>query len=145
MIAIFIVGFAVGLVLGLGRFKVLTLPPVILLLGAGGVAKGIATGLHPFAIAFDLAAAIVTPQVGYLVSFVGAAYIVAGYLRLRAKRRLPVLLKAMPSVIGQELRTSFKLPQELPREMVALLAQICIRESSPSKHGRPERSHDVSR
>jgi hypothetical protein len=52
------------------------------------------------------------------------SYIVAEYLRARASNRKPVLLHAMQTMIGRELRAAFELPQALPREMVALLAQM---------------------
>ena len=124
MTVLLILGVAVGAFLGLHHFKVFALLPVMFLVAAGVVANGVASGLDPRTIAFGLLVAVVSPQIGYLVSSVGVSYIVAEYLRARASNRKPVLLHAMQTMIGQELRAAFELPQALPREMVALLAQM---------------------
>ena len=71
-------------------------------------------------IAFGLLMTVLSPQIGYLVSAIG----VPEFLRVRATNRIAALLSATRTAIGQELRTVFELPQELPREMAALLAQM---------------------
>jgi hypothetical protein len=58
------------------------------------------------------------------VGSVGVDYMVAKYLRVRATNQRPVLLCAMQSMIGQELRAAFELPEAMPRELVVLLAQM---------------------
>ena len=65
-----------------------------------------------------------SPQIGYLVGSGGMDYMVAEYLRVRATNQRPVLLRAMQSMIGQELRAAFELPKAMPRELVVLLAQM---------------------
>ena len=82
------------------------------------------TGLDLRTIAFGLLAAVVSPQIGYSVGSVGVDYMVAEYLRVRATNQRPVLLGAMQSMIGQELRAAFELPKAMPRELVVLLAQM---------------------
>jgi hypothetical protein len=124
MTVILIFGAAVGAILGLRHLKVFALVPVMLLVAAGAIANGAATGLDPRTIGFDLLVAVVSSQIGYLVTSVGVSYIVAECMRVRATNRRPVLLHAMQMMIGQELRAAFKLPQAVPREMVALLAQM---------------------
>jgi hypothetical protein len=124
MIAILIFGAAVGIILGLGRFKVFALLPVILLFAAGTIARGIATGLEARTIAFGLLAAVASPQIAYVVSAIGTDFIVAEYLRLRARNQKPALYRAIRTTIGRELRAAFELPQDLPQEMVALLARM---------------------
>jgi hypothetical protein len=49
---------------------------------------------------------------------------VAEYLRAHATNQRPVSLRAMQSMIGQELRAAFELPKAMPRELVILLAQM---------------------
>jgi hypothetical protein len=121
MTVILIFGAAAGgVVLGLRHLKVFALLPVILLVAAGAIAIGVATGLHPRTIAFGLLMTVLSPQIGYLVSAIG----VPEFLRARAANRIAALLSATRTAIGQELRTVFELPQELPREMAALLAQM---------------------
>jgi hypothetical protein len=140
MTVILIFGAAAGVILGLGRFKVLGLLPVILIVAAGVIAKGVATGLEPHIIAFGVLVGVASPQIGYLVSSIGVSYIAAQYLRVRATSRRPELLHAMQTEIGQQLSTAFELPRELPREMVALLAQMNEREGSPPGHDQSGRA-----
>jgi hypothetical protein len=121
MTVILIFGAAAGgVVLGLRHLKVFALLPVILLVAAGAIAIGVATSLHPRTIAFGLLMTVLSPQIGYLVSAIG----VPEFLRVRATNRIAALLSATRTAIGQELRTVFELPQELPREMAVLLAQM---------------------
>jgi hypothetical protein len=124
MTAILIFGAAVGAILGRCDFKVFALVPVMLLVAADAVAIGVATGLDLRTITFGLLEAVVSPQIGYLVGSVGVDYMVAEYLRVRATNQRPVLLRAMRSMIGQELRAAFELPKAMPRELVVLLAQM---------------------
>jgi hypothetical protein len=121
MTVILIFGAAAGgVVLGWRHLKVFALLPVILLVAAGAIAIGVATSLNPRTIAFGLLMTVLSPQIGYLVSAIG----VPEFLRVRATNRIAALLSATRTAIGQELRTVFELPHELPREMAALLAQM---------------------
>ena len=61
--------------------------------------------------------AVVSAQIAYLVSFLVAGFIVAKYLRVRAMSNVPVLVHAMQTEIGGQLRTALELPKRLPREM----------------------------
>ena len=124
MLVILIFGVAVGAILGRYHFKVFALVPVMLVVVAAETARDVASGLDQRTAAFDLLMAVLCPQIGYLASGVGVSYIVAEYLRIRATGRRPVFLHAMQITIGQELKTVFELPRGLPREMVALLAQM---------------------
>ncbi len=119
MIAVLIFGAAAGAVLGLRPFGVLVLAPVILLVAAGAIAAGLAANQNLGTVTLGLVAAVASPQIGYFVTAIAARY-----LRLRAIGWSPGLSRAMQMSIGQELRTSYELPQELPPEMVALLARM---------------------
>src|ERR1700728_4992504 len=120
LIIILIVGAAAGTVLGLRPFKVVVLVPAVLLAVAAVVASGVATGLDPLPIALRLLATVASVQIGYVGSAIGVRYI----LRIRANSRRPMLFHAMQVTIGQELRTTFVLPQKPSREMATLLARI---------------------
>ncbi len=130
MMVALICGVAAGIGLGLARFKILALLPVILIVAAGTIGSGLATGLEPRLIALAVLVAVVSPQIAYLVSFLVAGFIVTKYLRIRAINNVPVLVHAMQTEIGGQLRTELELPKQLPRGMAALLAQMDARESS---------------
>ncbi len=130
MMAMLILGAAAGVILGLGRFKVLALLPVILIVLAGAIGNGVANGLEPRAIAFGTLMAIASPQIGYLVSSLGVSFIIAKLLRVRATKRRPELLHAMQTEIGQQLRAASKIPEPLPSEMVALRARMIDRRGT---------------
>ena len=119
-----IFGAATGVILGLYRFKVLILAPVILLVTIGAVVNEFMTGLGPRAFAFGILAAVVALQIGYLFGLAALEI-----LRPRTNDRTPILLHAMQRAIGQELKAAFELPQELPPEMVAILSQMRPRAS----------------
>ena len=119
MIFVLIFGAAAGAVLGLRPFRVFVLVPVILVMAAGTIANGFAGGHDPRTMVFGLMAAVASPQIAYI-----AAAIAAQYLRSRAAGRSQTVLHAMQMTIGQELRTVYEPPRELPPEMVALLAQM---------------------
>ena len=71
MTIILIFGAAAGAILGFRHFKVWALVPLIVLAASGVVANGIATGLDRRNIIVGLLAAVVCPQIGYLMSFIG--------------------------------------------------------------------------
>ena len=70
MTIILILGAAAGATLGFRHFKVWALAPLIIFTASGVVANGIATGLDRRNIIVSLLAAVVCPQIGYLMSFV---------------------------------------------------------------------------
>jgi hypothetical protein len=76
MMVALICGIAGGIGLGLARFKILALLPVILIVAAGAIGSGLATGLEPRLIALAVLVAVVSPQIAYLVSFLVAGFIV---------------------------------------------------------------------
>jgi hypothetical protein len=108
----------VGAVLGL-RFKAFALAPVIVLIGLGITVNGAGTDQGARAILSTVLAAAACLQIGYL-----AVCILRAYLHAGANSRGPDLLRALRTAIGEELKTSFALPEELPPEMLALLKQM---------------------
>ena len=72
MIIILILGAATGAILGFRHFKVWALTPLIVFTAAGVVANGVAIGLDSRNMMFGLLAAVVCPQIGYLMSFIGS-------------------------------------------------------------------------
>ena len=65
MTIVLIIGAAAGVILGLGRFKVLALLPVILIVAAGAITSSVATGFEPRTIALGVLVAVASPQIGY--------------------------------------------------------------------------------
>jgi len=127
MILVLIFGAAARAFLGLRPFRVLVLAPVILLVAAGAMANGIASGHDPRTVVFGLLAAVTSPQISYFVAAIAAQYLrpwSIGWSPTRAIGWSPTLLHAMQMTIWQELRTLYELPRELASEMVALLAQM---------------------
>jgi len=84
MTAVLILGAAAGTSLGLARFKIFALLPAILIVTAGTFGSGLASGLEFRFIGISVLAAIVSLQVGYLLGFLGAGFVVARYLRIRS-------------------------------------------------------------
>jgi len=121
MTGIVIFGGASGALLGLRQFKVLILVPAILLAATVTIVNGVVTGLDHRDIGFDLLAVIASPEIGY---FVGS--LAAESLMVRAADRKTELLHVMQTAIGQELRTAFELPPDLPlpSELVALMRRL---------------------
>ena len=72
MIFIVILGAATGAIIGFRHLKVWALTPLIALTAAGVVANGLAIGLDSRNMMFGLLAAVVCPQIGYLMSFIGS-------------------------------------------------------------------------
>jgi hypothetical protein len=130
MMVALVCGVVAGIGLGVARFKILALLLVILIVAAGTIGRGLATGLESRFIALAVLVAVVSPQIAYLFSFVAAGFVVAKYLRVRAMTNVPVVLHAMQMEIGGQLRTALELPKQLPRELSGLLAQIDAWESS---------------
>jgi hypothetical protein len=76
-------GAAIGLSLGLARFKVFALLPAILIVAAGAIGGGLAAGLEFRFIALAVLLAVVSPQIAYLASFLAAGSTVTKHLRVR--------------------------------------------------------------
>jgi hypothetical protein len=107
-----------GAVLGL-RFKAFALVPLIVLVGLGIIANGAGTDQGSRAILLTLLAAVACLQIGYF-----AVCILRAYLQVGATSRRPDLFQALRTAIGEELKSSFALPEELTPEMLALLKQM---------------------
>jgi hypothetical protein len=130
MMAVLIFGAAAGIGLGLARFKVLALLPAMLIIVAATFASGIATGLELRSIGLAVLATVVSLQIAYFVSFLAVGFVIAKFLRIRATGNVPVFLRVIRTEIGQGLRTELESPEQLPRKIVSLLAQMDARESS---------------
>jgi hypothetical protein len=76
-------GAAIGIGLGLGRFKVLALLPAIVIVVVGAIWSGVAAGLGFSFTTFAVLLGVVSLQVGYLASFLALGFIVAKHLRVR--------------------------------------------------------------
>jgi hypothetical protein len=107
-----------GAILGL-RFKAFALVPVIVLVGLGIAVNGVGIDQGAGAILLTVLAAVACLQIGYL-----AVCILRAYLHVGATSRGPDLLRALRTAIGEELKTSFALPEELPPEILALLKRM---------------------
>jgi hypothetical protein len=73
MLAVIILGAAVGLVLG-AYFKMFALGPAIMLASAATVATGFINGMDAHIVVLAVLAVLVSLQVGYVVGGVAAAY-----------------------------------------------------------------------
>jgi hypothetical protein len=118
MLALLTVLALAGAVLGL-RFKAFALVPVIVVVGLAIIMNGAGTDQGSRAILLTLLAAVACLQIGYF-----AVCILRAYLRVGVTRRGPDLLRALRTAIGEELKTSFAVPEELPPEMLALLKRM---------------------
>jgi hypothetical protein len=116
---IVIFGAVGGTFLGLRQFRVVALVPVIFVVAGAAIVRGAVIGLDAHTMIYSLAAAVAVPQFAYFV-----AALPAGYVHLRHIRWSSRLLHTMQIAIGQELRSVYDLPHQLPREMVALLEQM---------------------
>jgi hypothetical protein len=83
MIAIAIFGVLAGLALGLSRYRVFALLPMILLVAAAAIAQGIVRGLDPGQIAVGTSLALASPQIGYLIIPVMDCFVVARFVAAR--------------------------------------------------------------
>lgn len=83
MTAILIFGAAAGIGLGLFQFKIFALPPAIMIIAAGTLGSGLASGLEFRFIGTTVLAAVASLQVGFLLTFLAAAFVVTKYLRIR--------------------------------------------------------------
>jgi hypothetical protein len=117
VVGILVFGATAGALLGLRQYAVFGLLPVILVVALGAMAIGFASGYGSGAIVLVLVAAAAFPQLGYLMIWVAKAY-----------RRSPTLPRAAQIAIGEELRTAFQLPEQLPPDMAEVVARIIEKE-----------------
>jgi hypothetical protein len=125
MILVTVIGFVAGTALGLRVFKVFTLVPLIMVMLVFAVGTSIAATADVRA--YYMLLAIVSPQMGYLFGIlvlVSRRYVVAQYFWARSSIQRSTMLSAARKNIGQELRATFEVPQNIPDDMLALLAQI---------------------
>jgi hypothetical protein len=120
IVAIF--GVLAGVFLGF-RCRAFVLVPTILLIASAAIANRLPRDLDPPSIALGTILVVVSAQIGYLTA-VGVNYFAQAHRRRLAATRKPALLRAIQLRIGQELKVVFEPPQELPQEMVALLARM---------------------
>jgi hypothetical protein len=111
-----ILSVAAGAVLALRHCTVFALVPVVIILAAGAMATGIATGHDPRTIAVEVLGAVLSTQFGY-----SAAIVAAAYVRAASSSKL---LQSIQAAIGQELGTAFETPRDLPPEMAVLLKKL---------------------
>jgi hypothetical protein len=78
-----LLGAAIGLSVGLARFKVFALLPAILIVAACAIGGGLAAGLELRFIALAVLVGVVSPQIAYLAGFLAASSPVAKHLRVR--------------------------------------------------------------
>jgi hypothetical protein len=126
-----ILSVAAGAVLALRHCTVFALVPVVIILAAGAMATGIATGHDPRTIAVEVLGAVLSTQFGY-----SAAIVAAAYVRAASSSKL---LQSIQAAIGQELGTAFETPRDLPPEMAVLLKKTTRRIADSSASGH--RSH----
>ena len=111
-----ILSVAAGAVLALRHCTVFALVPVVIILAAGAMATGIATGHDPRTIAVEVLGAVLSTQFGY-----SAAIVAAAYVRAASSSKL---LQSIQAAIGQELGTAIETPRDLPPEMAVLLKKL---------------------
>jgi hypothetical protein len=84
MIAMLIFGAVAGIGLGLVRFKVFALPPAIMIVATGTFGSGLVSGLEFYFAGMTALAASVSLQIGFLLTFLAAGFVVSRYLRIRS-------------------------------------------------------------
>jgi hypothetical protein len=102
---------ATGLALGLARLKVLALIPATFVLSLTAAIGGVVFGLRWGTIAL----------IGGLLSDVPSPR-AAPRTSLR-----PDLIRAAQFAIGEELRTQFQMPHDLPRQLRTRMKQLAVR------------------
>ena len=125
MLTVLLVAVAAGAACGSARLKVWALIPAIAIYSMITIIEGIVTGLNAGTIALSVVIGATLLQLFYLI----------GWLLLEEQKRpapalrplRPELASAVQSAIGQELRMRYRLPQDLPRELGVLVAQLSAR------------------
>ena len=123
--ALLLCSLATGLALGLARLKVLALILATIIFSLTAAIGGIVSGLHLGAIAFTVIANVTILQ---------SSYLIAGLLSEAPSSRAapctslrPDLVRAAQFAIGEELRTQFQTPRELPRQLRTRMKKLAVR------------------
>jgi membrane protein DedA with SNARE-associated domain len=120
--ALLLCSSASGLALGLARLKVLALILATIILSFATAIAGIADGLRWGTMALAAVAAATILQSSYLI---GGLLSEARSRRATPRTSLqPDLIRAAQFAIGEELRTEFQTPRELPRELQTRMKQF---------------------
>ena len=114
---------ATGLALGLARLKVVALIPATIVLLLTAVIGGGVFGLRWGTIALTVIAAATILQSSYLI---GGLLSEAPSPRAGVNLR-PDLIRAAQFAIGEELRTQFQTPHDLPRQLRTRMKQLAVR------------------
>jgi hypothetical protein len=123
--ALLLCSSATGLALGLARLKVLALILATITFSLTATIGGIGAGLHWGTIALTVIANVTILQSSYLI---GGLLSEARRPRATHCRSLrPDLVRAAQFAIGEELRTQFQTPRELPTELQTKMKQLAVR------------------
>jgi hypothetical protein len=115
----------IGLALGLARLKVLALVPATIVLSLATAAGGFEFGLRWDVIAVAIIAGATILQSSYLI---GGLLSEAPSARAAASSSLRLdLIRAAQFAIGEELRTQFQTPRELPGQLLTRMNQLAVR------------------
>jgi hypothetical protein len=116
---------ATGLGLGLARLKVLALIPATIILSLTAAIGGIVFGLRWGMIALGVIAGTTILQSSYLI---GGILSEAPSPRAAPRTSLRLdLIRAAQFAIGEELRTEFQTPREMPRQLRTRMKQLAVR------------------
>jgi len=116
---------ATGLALGLARLKVFAVIPATIVLSLTAVIGGVVFGLRWGTIALIVIAAATILQSCYLI---GGLLSEAPSPRAAPRTNLRLdLIRAAQFAIGEELRTQFQMPHDLPRQLRTRMKQLAVR------------------
>jgi hypothetical protein len=122
--ALLLCSSASGLALGLARLKVWALIPATIILSLTAAIGGIVFSLRGGMIALAVVAGATILQSSYLIG--GLLSETPNRRAARASLRLD-LIRAAQSAIGEELRTEFRAPRDLPRHLQTRMNQLAVR------------------
>jgi hypothetical protein len=123
--ALLLCSSATGLALGLARLKVLALIPATIVLSLTAAIGGVMFGLRWGAIALIVIAAATILQCSYLIE---GPLSEAPSPRAAPRTSLRLdLIRAAQFAIGEELRTRFQRPHDLPRQLRTRMKQLAVR------------------
>jgi membrane protein DedA with SNARE-associated domain len=123
--AVLLSSSATGLALGLARLKVLALIPATIVLWLTAAVSGTVFGLRWGTIALTMIATAAIVQCSYLIG---------GLLsEVPSQRAVPrpslrlESIRAAQFAIGEELRTQFQMPHNLPRQLRSRVKRLAVR------------------
>jgi hypothetical protein len=123
--AVLLSSSATGLALGLARLKVFAVIPATIVLSLTAAIGGVVFGLRWGTIALVVIAAATILQSSYLI---GGLLSEAPSQRAAPRASLrPDLIRAAQFAIGEELRTQFQTPHDLPRQFRTRMKQLAVR------------------